>query len=413
MLTSTSRPPVRPELSLLLRALGARLSQARQAIDPERMNQILMQPHLSEYEPRQALRGFERCEAARLRFQQRLLARTVLQDHHYESEAMAADCAEILEAIAGENPVAKAQPLPRVDFRTITAEAFYEQYVRHPHPVVIENVGHDASSYQLDALVERYGRDIVPMMRIDTGENYEGPLAELLEGKSYLANSDRLFVDHPELEANLYSSKFAPHTRMTRISSQLFISNGGAGSPSHFGKIANTFYMLEGEKVWSLVDPAFLYLVYPLLLPGDAVTALHWQDESDHERCPLFSFCPRYEAHLRAGDVLWNPYYWFHSVKNRTKRTVAVADRWFGVPGKDFLSPAPLYDFASTLCPQSIDVDTYVQWMQIQQSVTKHKIPWYEKVSHGRRYRAFDSAYNAAAYGLQPPDLSRGVFNHD
>ncbi|MGN4077303.1 hypothetical protein, partial [Burkholderia gladioli] len=70
-------------------------------------------------------------------------------------------------------------------------------------------------------------------------------------------------------------------------------------------------------------------------------------------------------------------------------------------------------DFASTLCPQSVDLDSYVQWMQIQQSVTKRKIPWYERVSHGRRYRAFDSAYNAAAFGLQPPDLSRGVFSHD
>ncbi|WP_157377299.1 cupin-like domain-containing protein [Burkholderia ubonensis] len=413
MLTTKSRTQVRPELSLLLRSLGSRLAQARQAIDPARLDQILAQPHLSEYEPRQAVHGLDRCEAARQRYQQRLLARTILQDHHYEREAMAADCEEIFAAIAGENPVAAAVPLPRVDFRTISPEAFHENYVRRPHPVVIENVGHDASSYHLDALVERYGDDIVPMMRIDTGENYEGPLAELLEGKSYLANSDRLFVDHPELEQNLYSSSFAPYTKMTRISSQLFISNGGAGSPSHFGKIANTFYQLEGVKVWSLVDPAFLYLVYPLLLPGDAVTALHWQDESDHERCPLFRFCPRYEAVLRPGDVLWNPYYWFHSVKNRTKRSVAVADRWFGVPGKDFLSPAPLYDFASTLCPQSVDVDTYVQWMQIQQSVTKRKIPWYERVSHGRRYRAFDSAYNAAAFGLQPPDLSRGVFNHD
>lgn len=412
MQTLISRPGVRSDLSLLLRALSTRINEARQAIDHTRLEKILLQPHLSEYVPQQVLRGLDKCTAARLRYVQTLLARTVLQDHHYEREQMIADCAEIFDSIAAENSIAVAEELPRVDFKRITADEFFETYVKRPQPVVIENVGHDPKMYHLDALVARYGDDIVPMMRIETGENYDGRLSELLEGKSYLANSDRLFVNHPELADNLYSSEFANYTRLTRISSQLFISNGGAGSPSHFGKIANTFYQLEGVKKWSLIDPAFLYLVYPLLLPGDAVTALHWQDETDHERCPLFRFCPRYETVLQPGDVLWNPYYWFHSVKNLSKRSVAVADRWFGTPGKDFQSPLPLYDFATTLCPQSIDMDTYIKWMMIQQNLTKQKIPWYEKVSHGRRYQAFDSSYNAAAWGLQPPDLSKGVFHH-
>ncbi|MCW7538514.1 cupin-like domain-containing protein [Aquabacterium sp. A7-Y] len=410
--TFSTPTTLQTDLSLLLRALNTRFSQAREAIDPGRLKQILGHPHLSEYTPRQTLRGLDKCVPACGRYAQTLFTRTVLQDHHYQREQMIANCEEIFEALAAENPVAVAQELPRVDFKRITTDEFFETYVQRPHPVVIENVGHDPSMYQLDALVARYGDDIVPMMRIDNGQNYDGPLSDLLEGKSYLANSDRLFVNHPELVDNLYSAKFTDYTRMTRISSQLFISNGGAGSPSHFGKIANTFYQLEGMKKWSLVDPAFLYLVYPLLLPGDAVTALHWQDETDHERCPLFRFCPRYETVLRPGDVLWNPYYWFHSVKNITKRSVAVADRWFGTPGKDFQSPLPLYDLATTLCPQSVDMDTYIQWMMIQQNITKKQIPWYEKVSHGRRYQAFDSAYNAAAWGLQPPDLSKGVFHH-
>lgn len=406
-----SPPRLPADLTLLMRAADARFAAAKQAIDPRRIAEVLANPVLSQYAPRQTLHGLEKCADALQRYRYNLFARTVMQDHHYNREQMIEDCQKILDVISSENPKAVPQELPRVDFRTISEETFYEQYAKCPHPVVLENVGHDPAMYQLDALVARYGSDIVPMMRIDTGENYEGPLSELLEGHSYLANSDRLFVNHPELAENLYSDLFAKYTRLTRISSQLFISNGGAGSPSHFGKIANTFYQLEGVKKWSLVDPAFSYLVYPLLLPGDAVNALHWQDETDYDRCPLFAYCPRYETTLSPGDVLWNPYYWFHSVKNMTKRSVAVADRWFGVPGKDFDSPLPMYDLATSLCPQSVDVDIYVQWMMIRQNVTKKQIAWYEKVSHGRRYQSFDSAFNAEAWGLNPPDLRKGIFS--
>lgn len=405
-------PRLRADVSLLLRALDTRLSQARNALDFGLILKMFVAPNLSEYEPDQKVLGLDRCRDALQRYRQTLFLRTVTQDHHYNREQMIADCSEILNAVAAENPIAKAEELPRVDFRTISADEFYERFVRRPRPVVIENVGHDSARFGLDALVSAYGDDIVPMMRMDNGKNYEGPLRELLEGKAYLANSDRLFINHPELVESLKSDAFARYTRMTRISSQLFISNQGAGSPSHFGKIANTFYMLEGSKRWSLIDPAHLYFAYPLLLPGDGVTALHWQDESDYERCPLFRFCPRYETVLEPGDVLWNPYYWLHSVKNLTKSSVAVADRWFGVGGRDFQSPLMLYDLATQVCPQSMDVDTFIQWMLIQQTITRTQIPWYEKVSHGRRYQAFDSAYNSAAWGLSPPDLSGGVFHH-
>jgi Cupin-like domain len=401
----------RAAMAHLLRAFEGRLDQARSVLSTDRIAELLASPDLPEH-VQQSVRGLDKCPDALQRYRYTLFARTLLQDHQYNREQMIEACAEIFDCISRENPLARATELPRIDFTKISADEFFETYVKRPQPVVLENVGHDPTMYRLEALVARYGADVVPMMSIESGASREGPLSELLEGRYYLANSDRLFVNHPELAENLHSQVFARYTRLTRISSQLFISNHGAGSPSHFGKIANTFYQLEGRKRWSLVDPAFMYLVYPLLLPGDAVTALHWQDESDYERCPLFRYCPRYETVLSPGDVLWNPYYWFHSVKNLTRSSVAVADRWFGVPGKDFQSSFPLYDLATSVCAQSIDLDMFIQWVIIQQNVTKKQIPWYEQVSHGRRYQAFDSAHNARAWGLSPPDLAKGVFHH-
>jgi Cupin-like domain len=400
----------RVALSLWLRAFEGRLEQAKSVINTGQVTSLLasenVPPHVL-----QSVRGLDKCSVALQRFRYTLFARTVMQDHQYNREQMIEVCAEIFDRISRENPVARAVELPRIDFK-ISADEFFETYVKCPRPVVIENVGHDPTMYRLETLVARYGSDLVPMMSLESGASQEGPLSQLLEGRHYLANSDRLFVNHPELAENLRSAAFAPYTRLTRISSQLFISNNGAGSPSHCGRIANTFYQLEGQKKWSLIDPAFFYLVYPLLLPGDSVTALHWQDESDYERCPLFRYCPRYEAVLSPGDVLWNPYYWFHSVKNLTPRTVAVADRWFGVPGKDFQSSLPLYDLATSLCPQSLDLDMFLQWVTVKQNVTKQQIAWYEQVSHGRKYPASDLAFNAMAWGLSPPNVTKGIFHH-
>jgi hypothetical protein len=410
---NTGEHPVNPELSLLLRAMNDRIDQVKRALSQSEIAAFLARQRLTEYEPRQSIKGLDRCADALLRIRRTLLMRTVLQDHLIHREQIKEDCDEVLRVIAGENPIAKPEPLPRVDFRTITPDAFFENYVRSSQACVIDNVCQAPERYTLSALIERYGHEPVPLQKIGDGSFFEAPLGELLKGESYLANSDRLFVNHPELLTDLKFEVFSKLTRLRQISAQFFISAKGAGSPAHFGKIANTFYQLEGMKRWSLVDPAFLYLLYPILLPGDSASALHWLDESDYERCPLFKYCPRYEVTLEPGNVLWNPYYWFHSVKNVTKESVAVAVRWYGTPGKDFLSPLPLYDLATTLCPQSIDIDTFIRWIVIGDTINKTKSPWYEQVSHGRRYSAFDSGYNAKAWGVEPPDLRSGLLKHE
>jgi hypothetical protein len=392
--------------------MAARFDLTHQALDPSNVAKLLARQQLTEYNPRQSLKGLERCSDALQRIRTTLFTRTILQSHHINCAQMKADSDEVLRVISGENPVAKAEPLPRVDFRTLTPDDFFDNFVNSSQAAVIDNVCQSTGQYTLNALVEKYGHELVPLQRIATGDFIEAPLSELLKGETYLANSDRLFVKQPQLLNDLQFETFAKFTRLRQISAQFFISAKSAGSPAHFGKIANTFYQLEGKKRWSLVDPAFLYLLYPILLPGDSTSALHWLDESDHERCPLFRYCPRYEVTLEPGDVLWNPYYWFHSVKNLTPESVAVAVRWHGVPGKDFLSPLPLYDLATALCPQSIDVDVAIRWMLIQDTINKTKSAWYEQISHGRRYAAFDSAYNAKAWGVEPPDLRNGVLIH-
>ena len=42
----------------------------------------------------------------------------------------------------------------------------------------------------------------------------------------------------------------------------------------------------------------------------------------------MFKYCPVYQATLEPGDVLFNPPWWWHSIKNVDATTVGVASRW-------------------------------------------------------------------------------------
>jgi hypothetical protein len=53
----------------------------------------------------------------------------------------------------------------------------------------------------------------------------------------------------------------------------------------------------------------------------------------------LFQYCPVYTAVLEPGDVLFNPPFWWHSIKNITETSTAVASRWHtdGIAGHNLV----------------------------------------------------------------------------
>ena len=52
-----------------------------------------------------------------------------------------------------------------------------------------------------------------------------------------------------------------------------------------------------------------------------------WPGEYNAEAFPLFKYCPTYYAEVGPGDVLFNPPWWWHAIKN-SENTVGVASRW-------------------------------------------------------------------------------------
>jgi hypothetical protein len=129
---------------------------------------------------------------------------------------------------------------------------------------------------------------------------------------------------------------------------QLFVGREGTGSPFHHAAVYNMFYMIDGKKQWWFIDPYDTFLSYPIAVLGKAVGGMMclWPNHYHKEAFPLFPYCPIYSAVLETGDVLFNPPWWWHSIKNISTTTVAVASRWHtdGIAGHQLLMTEEDYD---------------------------------------------------------------------
>jgi hypothetical protein len=142
----------------------------------------------------------------------------------------------------------------------------------------------------------------------------------------------------------------------TAAFSQLFIGKYGTGTPIHNAQSYNLFYMIDGSKKWYFIDPADQCLAYPFYHNGvpAAFSFCPYPDEYEKETFPLHPYCPYYTATLQPGDILFNPPWWWHAIRNLTEESVAVATRWMtnGVVGGGFLNVEENYDinrFASLI----------------------------------------------------------------
>ncbi|RYH13552.1 hypothetical protein EON65_35395 [archaeon] len=129
---------------------------------------------------------------------------------------------------------------------------------------------------------------------------------------------------------------------------QIFVGRAGTGSPFHHAGVYNMFYQVHGKKQWWFIDPYDTFLGYPMSVAGKAANALMalWPHEYNKEAFPLFQYCPVYTAVLNPGDVLFNPPYWWHSIKNIDETTVGVASRWHtdGICGHNLVATEEDYD---------------------------------------------------------------------
>lgn len=282
------------------------------------------------------------------------LMRGVLMSPTFAVDRVKELTAELLDAVTATHEPAKFEPLPSATLDELGTPEFYERYIRGSHPVVIRKAFKDIDRYSFDALLDRYGEQETRFVDM-SGQALWGKFNMISDQPLYMANSERLLTANPELLEDLQADRFTRGLKLgPSYGTQLFVANRRTGTPAHAGYNYNLFYQLHGTKRWTIIDPAFSCFYYPYIMSTHIDSATDWHTEEDRERCPLFRYCPTYELELEPGDLLFNPWYWLHTVRNTSDRSVGASMRFTPQPGVDICDPSPVATAIRALAPQSL-----------------------------------------------------------
>ena len=245
---------------------------------------------------------------------------------------------------------ARRIPIPEYDWKKGNPEEFYKTFVERPHPVILRGFLKGTKlmqDYTFDKIVERFGEETV-ILTSQEKDGYMGKLKEVMNPKVYLHNSELLFNKYPELIDALETHKLDDYLHKKSSYAQLFVGRQGTGAPLHNAGTWNFFYMIDGTKTWYFLDPYDFYLAYPMWVPGHAAAIFCnlYPDQFDKKLFPAFQYCPYYVADLQPGDILLNPPWWGHGIRNTSDKSVAVATRWYvdGVVGETLNTMEDNYD---------------------------------------------------------------------
>ena len=304
-----------------------------------------------------------------------------------------------------------------VDYRTLDPSVFYEKYVLGSRIAVIKNFDCVAwKEWSFEWFMNRFGDERFPLLKL--GENpdlfvlpeftEQVPLRLLFEepGKYYFANSQELFDRHPDLRDGLNLDEIAgcmkPTTGRSPLleqSQQFFVSTGpSAATGVHHGHNSNFFFNVLGAKRWTLVHPQFTFLMCAWLRPFDGICAFHMLNEFSQSWIPTLRYLPHYEVVLGPGDVLYNPYYWWHTVDSLSNANMGVSTRWVGRPGDAFQDPFPL----ATLATQCNPISRQARAEAERDRLAGVKTNWFDRFAHGR------SVQFGISNGMKPWGLTWG-----
>lgn len=247
--------------------------------------------------------------------------------------------ARLLDKVRRELEAAGPGTLYPIDRRTdLTPEQFHREYLLPGIPVVLAGAAKQwpcTGKWTLDYFAEHYGDDQVT---ITSGVPHHDPRVDRrhVQMRDVIRNADPedikylrfhpMLALHPELLDDFPYEWFLRQKGRRHLYShlQFFIGTKGTQTGTHNSQMANLFVMVSGKKVWYLHPPAYTAFMDPM-------TSRSVYRLSRHNTGRVFEEAYRpldgYEVHLEEGDVLWNPPFWWHSVKNLTD-TIGVGFRW-------------------------------------------------------------------------------------
>ena len=200
----------------------------------------------------------------------------------------------------------------------------------------------------------------------------------------YFANSELLFRDHPDLITDMGIDRLREYMpSYTHWNQQFFVSTGRkAVSGFHNGFVANLFFNIQGRKRWRIVHPYFTFMFHAWILNFEGNCAALDLGAERREMFPLLNYVPYYEVTLEPGDMLWIPYYWWHSVESLSDENLAISSRWKARLAVDCHDPGAIFTKAQGLNPNRLPILAKANYWERRHP--GEEFPFYDHASHGR-----------------------------
>ncbi|MBI1185454.1 hypothetical protein GC194_14380 [bacterium] len=247
-----------------------------------------------------------------------------------------------------------------VEYRTdLSLEEFRNYYVKNHIPVVFKGAARNwgcVRQWSLSYFKNLHGEDEVPLLEENNPEkglDYTtlGKLIDRIENgdnKAYFRFYN-LLTRHPEHNADFDLSWLKQHSHKRKYFDSFQVFIGGAGSTTyvHNAHISNLFVQAHGVKEW------FLYPNYhvPFIDPPSTLNGIYRDAmlrgkkafnafDPNYEEYPYYKFLDGYSVKLQPGDVLFNPPFMWHTVRNETD-SIGVGYRW--INAMNSFKAAPTY----------------------------------------------------------------------
>lgn len=237
-----------------------------------------------------------------------------------------------------------------------------EHYIRKGIPVVLEGKAKDwpcVKNWSPQFIKDHYGNDEVPLIDaiyLEKGVQYEklGKIIDqVLAGQSSYLRFYNLLAKHPERFHDFDHEWFRKQRQKDAYVefTQVFIGGKNSQTGLHNAHADNLFVQVYGEKEWVLYPNDFM----PIIDPPSTTSGTHRVApkrgkygqpfdpfKPDYEDYPMFKHIDGYHVVLQPGDILYNPPYMWHAVKNRTEN-IGLGYRW--ISPSSALSVSPFYYF--------------------------------------------------------------------
>jgi len=245
--------------------------------------------------------------------------------------------------------------VPRI--KHLNQAEFKRDYLIKGRPVVIEGGAKDwkcCEDWSFDFFRDRYGEEEILYVHHEAIEQsferhrFGHILDQIQQGNDYYYRFYPLLQRHPEHIRDFDYEWLLDCRHKCSVGQNFQIMIGGKQSytPLHNAFSCNLFCQVEGEKEWFIYPPSNTIFFDPDPAENVYRNASYRQGaifnpfEPDYDLHPLLQYIDRYHVVLEPGDILFNPSYWWHSVRNPTD-SIGVGYRWF--PPWQAFKQAPLY----------------------------------------------------------------------